>query len=87
MSNPLELYEVNTYVFVVKIWLEESTGENDEAVWRGHITSQPSGERRYFQSLEELVGFIEPYLERMGVKRSRQAHLWEWFRRKKASKP
>ncbi len=70
MSNSLELYEANTHVFVVKIWLEERADEENQASWRGHITYLPSGKRIYFQDLDEITAFILPHLERMGIKNS-----------------
>ncbi len=54
--------------FIIKIWLEEVADEADQAVWRGHITHVPSGERRYVKTLEDIATFIVPYLEAMGVK-------------------
>lgn len=62
----MELYE--SHSFVVKVWLEESKEEAGEAVWRGHITHVPSQERRYFNALDDIIDFIGPYLERMGVR-------------------
>lgn len=52
--------------FIVKIWLEESpeeAGEVDEATWRGHVTHVPSGQRRYFERLQDVVAFIRTYTE------------------------
>ncbi len=57
-----------SHSFIVKIWLEESLEEADEATWRGHITHVPSQERRYLNTLDDVVDFIGPYLERLGVK-------------------
>ena len=51
--------------FIIKIWLEEEMDESDRAIWRGHITHVPSGERHYIQDLNAIPVFIEPYLERM----------------------
>lgn len=54
--------ETPIHSFVLKIWLEEAEQEVDHAVWRGHITHVPSGHRRYFKHLNEIVSFITPYL-------------------------
>lgn len=62
----MDLYE--SHSFVVKVWLEESLEEANPAIWRGHITHVPGEERRYLHTLDEIVDFIGPYLERMGVK-------------------
>lgn len=61
-------YESNTHSFIVKVWLEETAEEAGRAAWRGHITHVSNGERGYLQDLEKIAAFIEPYLERMGVK-------------------
>jgi hypothetical protein len=60
-------FEATTHPFTVKIWLEETAEEAGRATWRGHITHVPSGKRRYFEDLDDVVAFIEPYLEGMGV--------------------
>ncbi|HRX02468.1 MAG: hypothetical protein KDI07_13050 [Anaerolineae bacterium] len=57
-----------SHSFIVKIWLEESVEEADEAAWRGHITHVPSQERRYLNTLDDIIDFVGPYLERLGVK-------------------
>lgn len=60
----MDSYE--SHSFIVKIWLEElpeEAEEADEATWRGHITHVPSGRRRYFEQLQDVVGFIRTYLE------------------------
>ncbi len=36
-------------------------------MWRGHITHVPSDKRQYLNQLEDIVTFIQPYLEAMGV--------------------
>ena len=62
----MDLHE--SHSFIVKVWLEESLEEAGEATWRGHITHVPGHERRYLHTLDDVVDFIGPYLERMGVK-------------------
>jgi hypothetical protein len=57
-----------SHSFIVKVWLEESLEEAGEAIWRGHVTHVPSQERRYLHTLDDIVDFIGPFLERMGVK-------------------
>jgi hypothetical protein len=64
----LDLFEANTHSFVVRVWLEETAQEAGRTTWRGHITHVPSGERRYLKNLNDIVTFIVPYFERMGVK-------------------
>jgi len=59
-----------SYSFIVKIWLEEAQAEKCQAKWRGYITSVLNGEHEpyYFEDLHNIVEFIVPYLEKMGVK-------------------
>jgi hypothetical protein len=64
----MSLPERTTYSFVIRIWLEETIAEVGKAVWRGHITHVSTGERRYLKTLHDIVFFITPYLEAMGVK-------------------
>jgi hypothetical protein len=78
----VDLNEIRTHSFIIKIWLEESTAEAGQAVWRGHITHVPSGERRYLKNLDQMRAFIVPYLERMGIKFKKRHPLWPWFSRK-----
>ncbi len=64
----MDLVEFNTHSFIVKIWLEEPAEDNRKGMWRGHITHVPGGERRYLESLGEIVAFMVPYLLSMGVR-------------------
>ncbi len=64
----MDMYEVNTHSFIVKIWLEETVEEAGRAIWRGHITHIPSNKRHYVKELDDIKVFIRPYLEEMGVK-------------------
>jgi hypothetical protein len=64
----MDLVELNTHSFIVKIWLEEPADDDRKGRWRGHITHVPGGERRYLEGLGEIVAFIVPYLMSMGVR-------------------
>ena len=75
----LDLIEFNTHSFIVKIWLEEPAEDLHKGRWRGHITHVPSGERRYLQSLGEIVAFIVPYLVSMGVRLDVYWRLRSWL--------
>jgi hypothetical protein len=57
--------EPETHSFVVKLWCEEPASEAGEALWRGHITHIPNGERRYVQDLKTLSCFIAAYVKDM----------------------
>jgi hypothetical protein len=63
----MDLYESNTQAFVVRVWLEETTDESGRALWRGSITHVSDGRQRHFQNLDEIVSFIAPYLDAMGI--------------------
>ena len=75
----MQPFELNTHSFIVKIWLEEanSEAETGRAVWRGHITHVPGGERRYVADLADIPEFMVPYLTGMGV----SFNLWQRIRR------
>ncbi|MBK8985297.1 MAG: hypothetical protein IPM39_04325 [Chloroflexi bacterium] len=67
----MALPETTTHSFIVRIWLEETLEEmleaSHKALWRGHITHVPSQKRRYFEDLNDIIAFIAPYLEVLGV--------------------
>jgi hypothetical protein len=57
-----ELPENSNHSFVIKIWLEERNSETGSLLWRGHITHIASGQKRYFQQLNDVLPFITSYL-------------------------
>lgn len=77
----MDLFEVNTHPFIIRIWVEETAEEADRATWRGHITHVPSGERRYLKDLGDITAFIAPYLEGMGVKLETAWWVRQWLKR------
>lgn len=81
MGIEMNRYEASPQSFIIKIWLEETTEEAGQTIWRGHITHVPSGERRYVQALDEVPAFIGPYLEAMGVKTTGHVGIRDWWRR------
>ncbi len=72
----MDLSESQVHSFIVKLWLESVAEEAGRAVWQGHITHVPGGERRYFRELGEIRGFIEPYLAAEGVERDGRVRRW-----------
>jgi hypothetical protein len=70
--------ENNTHSFIVKVWLEETAEEAGRAMWRGHITHVPDGERRYVQDLGDVSTFIVPYLQQMGVRIGNRRQVGDW---------
>lgn len=79
----MDVYELNTHSFIVKIWLEDTIEEADQVTWRGHITHVTTGKRSYIQSLSEIIHFIRPYLQKMGVEggpfERLRARLKQWL--------
>jgi len=55
-----------THSFIVTVWLEEAPSRTNAALWRGRITHVPSGDNRYFQELNGINKFIQPYLPPAG---------------------
>ena len=75
----MDLNEAQTHSFIIRVWLEETIQETGQAVWRGHITHLPDGERRYVEDLNGIVCFIASYLKRMGVRTTRHWRLTRWL--------
>jgi hypothetical protein len=48
----------NTQVFILRVWRETREIEGAAPEWRGVIEHVPSGERRYFKNLDELVDLM-----------------------------
>jgi len=49
-----------SHAFIVRIWWEPGlTRPNGSPLWRGRVQHAASGQTRVFQSLEELLEFIE----------------------------
>ena len=48
--------------FVLRFWLEHREIEGALPVWRGVVEHVPSGERHYFERLEQLPDILAPYL-------------------------
>ena len=77
--------DMETFSFIVKIWVEQARSEADQVIWRGHITHVPSGERHYLKDLEEITMIITPYLEAMGVKSKLGQRVRRWLKRQRLS--
>ena len=76
----MDLFESRTHSFIIKIWLEDEEHET----WRGHVTHVPDGERRYFESLNDILTFISAYLQMPEVKTEEKKTLRRWFKRFRA---
>lgn len=76
--------EDNTYVFIVRIWLERREIEGAAFEWRGVIEHVLTGERRYVRDLNDIPANIAPFLEEMGVGLRTRWRLRKWLRRLKS---
>lgn len=79
----MDLYERYTHSFVIRIWVEETTEEAGEVIWRGRIIHVDSHKKSYFQALDDIVLFIRPYLNSMGVRDSRMQRIVRWLKKKR----
>lgn len=75
--------EPDAHAFVVRIWLEETREEAGKAIWRGHVTHVLSGERRYLKDLDDILAFIVPYLDQMGVEMGVRWRMKQWLGRRR----
>jgi len=48
--------------FILRFWLEQREVEGAIPIWRGVVEHIPSGERHYFENLEDLPSLVAPYL-------------------------
>jgi hypothetical protein len=73
--------ESNIQSFIVRVWVEDRAEEAGRGTWRGQITHVSSGQRRYFENLNEIPDFIAPSLEAMGMKLGMRWCLRRWLKR------
>ena len=66
MTNDLKPYENITRVFWIKIELKEIQRSGRQAL--GDIKDVMSGEKQPIYELHDIIHFIIPYLENMGIK-------------------
>ena len=59
--------EITTLSFVLRIWVEETSTETNEVMWRGHITHVPSRMRQYVQDFGSINSFVGQYLKQVSV--------------------
>lgn len=78
----MDLSESQVHSFIVKLWLESVADEAERVAWHGLVTHVPGGERRYFRDLEEVRGFIEPYLGEANAGAVRRRGVRRWLRRR-----
>jgi hypothetical protein len=54
--------EEGRHTFIVRIWREPREIEGMTPEWRGVVERVGNGDHRYFQRLDELVGFMQGYM-------------------------
>lgn len=87
----MTLFEDNTRVFIVRIWLERRDIESATVEWRGvieHIgpdNDKIDNEKHYFNSLDDIATFIAPCLEVMGVELGLFWRAKQWLKQQKQS--
>ena len=67
------------HAFVIRVWSEEIG--RGLTHWRGYIIHVPDNERRYFERLDAMVCFMEPYLRRLEARPARWRRLQAALRR------
>ncbi len=72
--------EPTSQSFIVKVWVEEPSDTGSPGTWRGHITDVDNGEQCYLKDLDEILNFIAPRLEDMGVKLGICWRVRHWFK-------
>jgi len=66
----------NPQSFILKFWVETTTASEQEITWHGQITHVPSGARRSLKSTDDLLNFIQPYIEGIGIHFTRERRFW-----------
>lgn len=61
MKSATEGGDLRAHSFVVRVWLEEDAPGLTHP--RGHVAHVLTGERRYFDSFEDLIDFIAEFLK------------------------
>lgn len=66
-ENPLEFSkdangDASLLSFVVRLWKEEASSEEQQTIWRGHITPVPNGKRHYFSDIKDIPDLIAAHL-------------------------
>lgn len=78
----MDLAESTVHSFIVKLWLEDESGETSRLRWHGYITHVPSGARRYFRKLSDVTDFIKQYVDGNRARVPKRAsRLRNWLRR------
>jgi hypothetical protein len=73
--------DVESHVFIVRIWLEPREIAGAALEWRAVIEHVPDGKQRYVNDLDQLEQFISPYLEEAGVRLGARWRARRWLSR------
>ncbi len=73
--------QANPQSFIIKFWIEEVPGPQDQFVWHGLVTHVPSGERCYLKNADDLLNFMAPYLKAMRIEFAGRRGVWHRLRR------
>lgn len=66
-----ETLSLRAHAFVVRIWWEEGlTWPNGRPLWRGQVQHATSGQKLVFQSLDDLLRFIQSQTGTLGKGRT-----------------
>ena len=79
MDSTREPFEPQTHSFLVRLWLEKTTTQDGEAVWRGHITHVASGTRHYVKHPSKIVAVIATYLYPADSTMSWRDRIEQWL--------
>jgi hypothetical protein len=55
--------EARILSYIIRVWREEPTTTNRQALWRGRITVIANGEHHYFNNINEIPGLIAAHLK------------------------
>jgi hypothetical protein len=61
----MEVTELRSASFIVRIWLEAWPTPTEPAVWRGLITHVPSAQKAPILDLDDIITFVRPHLEQL----------------------
>ena len=80
MANDQEPYENITRIFWIKIELKDNQQKGRQAF--GEIRDVRSGKKRSIKDLLDIIDFIVPYLQPMGIKIDWFWQLTIWMKRR-----
>jgi hypothetical protein len=76
----VDLFEVNTQTFILRLWLERREVKNALPHWRGMIEHVPTGERRYFDRINDIPKLIKLFLKGAGKELHPHKSVGQWLK-------